>query len=188
MNRILFFAFFVISLNPLLAIQIWLQNSSTLNPKAYEIFIQRISQINGRDMFEARALNYTIDGPSDQFDCELEKLEACEANFISNTAIIAKTSVQSEILQSCQSLDRDVECLLNFMTKCPQMEKSSGFTILSYIFEKNRNIVDSCRRNREEWIDPSISKGKSSVKKFIKVSELFLCKQYCISILSFFQR
>jgi hypothetical protein len=165
MNRFLFFVFFVISLNPLLAIQIWLKNSSTLNPKAYEIFIQRISEINGKDMFEARALNYTIDDSEDEFDCELEKLESCEANFISNTATIAKTSVQSEILQSCQSLDRDVECLLNFVTKCPKMEKSSGFTILSYILEKNRNIVDSCRRNREEWIDPSVSKSKSSVKK-----------------------
>jgi len=155
----------MICLNPLYAAQAWTKNSSTLNQRAYEIFLKRISEINGQDMFQARALNFTIDDDfEDEFDCELEKLEFCEANFISNTATIAKTSVQSEILQSCQLLDKDVECLLNFMTKCPKMEKSSALTILSYIFEKNRNTVDSCRQKREEWTDPSQRSGECLIK------------------------
>ncbi|CAG2113116.1 unnamed protein product [Medioppia subpectinata] len=101
-------------------------------------------------MFRSRALNTSADA----FDCEIETLESCEANFLTNTANIAKTTTQSEILQSCQSLDKDVDCLLDFLNKCPDIEKSSSFTILSYIYDKNRDIVDTCKQRTDEWLDP----------------------------------
>src|SRR5258708_7921126 len=83
------------------------ENGISLKPKNFEVFMQRINEMSDKEMFQSRALNVS----SDSFDCELETLESCEANFITNTAIIAKTTAQTEILQSCQSLDKDVDCL-----------------------------------------------------------------------------
>lgn len=143
---------------PLSGEQVWHMNSSYFSARSYEIFIERIGQINGKDMFRSRALNFTaVRDFEDKFDCELERMESCEANFITNTAMIAKTAIQTEILQLCQLLERDVECLLNFLNRCPKIEKSSSFTILSYIFEMNRNVVETCKRQQYEWIDPHLS-------------------------------
>jgi len=135
-------------------------NAVSSKPKNFEIFMQRISELNDNEMFRSRALNLSMDA----FDCELETLESCEADFITNTANIAKTSTQTEILQSCQSLDKDVDCLLDFLNKCPQMEKSSSFTILSYIYDKNRDIVDTCKQKTDEWLDPHHHSGISAIE------------------------
>ena len=130
------------------------QDQWTESSAKFELLQQRIDEINGNQLFRSRALNLSEDSAKHQFDCELEQLETCEANFIRTATDIAHLTSDTEILNSCIKLDQDAECLYQYLNKCPKIENSSAFTILKYIIEKNRNVVETCKRTQYEWIDP----------------------------------
>ena len=157
---IIFSSFFIYSFANFTSIKNLTETEFTA--RAFEIF-KKLKVTNDYNVFKARFMNHSFWSENEnnfyENRCESDNLEICEANFITDSINATKSTIQSEILQACQSLDTNMDCLLKFMARCPKMERPSLITILSYIFENNRNVIEDCKHKREEWTDPASKKS-----------------------------